>query len=177
MPVETVSSNYTFVQRLILGGIIFTVGGFSVLGGERLMNDYDTTGVPVDSTYVADADFNVYCTGTGGLAKYDACIIKNPVTARQQAAGSGLILTLCLEIGRNPAGGSFDVTKVSGPGAASGIILPGLDNVTGTGSYACMTSPPQGWGSGVHLSVKSLTNPTSSFTARLRGTYRDVFGQ
>jgi hypothetical protein len=102
--------------------------------------------------------------------------VRNPVTQRNNSAGSGVLLTLSFEVGNNPAGGGFDVVKATSANSSSGTSVI-FDNFAGASGSWIDLADPIGWGSGEYIIVKSLTDATSSFTGRLRGTYRDLYGQ
>jgi len=167
---------YKFAAALLVGGVLFAVDGQNIIGSRNLQYEYDNSGSVTEALRVTDSEFYAYCNGTGGLSTYDVCIVRNPVTQRNNSAGSGVLLTLSLEVGNNPAGGGLDVVFATTANSDSGAVVI-IDNfAAATGSWIDIADPI-GWGSGDYIVVKSLTDLTSSFTGRLRGTYRDVYGQ
>lgn len=111
----------------------------------------------------------VSCTGTGGNvkvsggAKYDTCITASPLST------TGAIKEVSLAISASPAAVGFDCGFVKGFVSGTGTSFTNLGNFTSaTGSIFRFGTGSLRWNSADYIKCGTLTNPTSSFSAKLR---------
>lgn len=172
-----------FLARIVAGGLVAT----GVIAGGIRLAEFNSAGSPSPSaTYIARDYVNVFCSATGGNvktsyngltgtgAKYNTCIVRNPLAAL--GAGSGVITRASLEMGNNPAGVGFDCGFVKGVNAGSGselfngvVLATGAIAFRGTGSFL--------WNGADYVKCGTLDDPTAGFSARLRLEYSDIYGE
>jgi hypothetical protein len=157
----------SYAARVAFIGLVAT----GAIGGGIRLGEFNSAGAPSTTTYVARDFLNVFVSGTGGNvksnnyaavagAKYDAVLVANPLAAI--GGGSGVITNIRLEVASNPASASFDCGFVKAANAGTGTeIFPG-------GLV---------WNGADYIKCGSLTNPTSSFSGRLRIEYSDLFSE
>lgn len=140
-----------------------------------------------DAGTVSIASYTVACTGTGGDvkvdvngtlaptgatggAKYDTCLIPPLLST------TGAITRLSLMISAAPANTTQGIdcgfTKVRRGG--TGTNIQNLNNIiTATGAYAMFGTGTIRWNKADFIKCGMLTNPTSSFAAKLKVEYFD----
>lgn len=163
---------------LVTGAVLGVVGTAQIKGDVRVEDSgkIDFRGANVvlavsGSDLLRIADHT--CTATGGVATYDTCLFDNPLS------GSGVLHRIQLEIGNAPVGsGDIDCSIVTAAGSATGTSLPNMNNVVAiSGAVAVYSTGSQVMQAGDFIKCGTLTNVTSSFTARLRIWYSDLFGE
>lgn len=166
---------------LIVGGAVGIAG---VAAGMFSVPTVDNSGnVRPNVSYVANGFLEVNVTATGGnvkvsnQAKYDAVNIANPLSKLSPSQGSGAITAVHFDMGNNPANVSFDCGLVKAAESGTGTNI--FNNLQlGTGATKTFSGAALPLWNGVDLfDCGTLTDPTSSFNARIRIEYRDVYGE
>ena len=171
------------VGLVVFGGLITAAGMTAVTSGGITGRELGSDGTESSRTYVAYHTLNAIVRASGSnVLDYPGTCIDNPLVNLSPSQGSGALTGLSLEIGNNPAGVRADVvfTKNCSDHAGSGVLLI-KDSCSSTGCVSwLMTKFSRSgaiWNGADKIKVILTGDPTSSFTARLRGTYKDIFGE
>tara|TARA_Y100000310_G_scaffold26154_3_gene24973 strand:+ start:6829 stop:7371 length:543 start_codon:yes stop_codon:yes gene_type:complete len=110
----------------------------------------------------------VECTATGGLAGYAHCNWQEPTNDY----GSGSIIRrIDYEVGLGPASPGVDITAGASATTSGSTVL--VNNITsGTGAVGNYTTGTHVLNSGDYIRAVTLTDPTSTHTARMIIEYR-----
>lgn len=172
---DTPSRSYNLASSLVAitaATVSAAMAGSVFLGGQTVT---DTAQNPYPSLVAGTFPYNTYftttCTATGGLAAYDTCLLQTPFNSSASSygltTGTGVVRYLQLDVIANPAGGKIDCTVNNATRTATGGTLRFTD-VSGTGTVntytTAFTMTPNDY-----IKCGSLTNPTSSFSAKLWG--------
>ena len=142
--------------------------------------DFKTNGsqsgvVLKDNGTVALATRIVDCTGTGGNvkvsggAKYNTCIVGNPLTT------TGAIQSISLMVSASPVAVGVDCGFVKSLSSGTGTAFTNLGNVaTATGLTLTFSTGSLQWNSADYIKCGTLGTPTTSFAAKLRVQYFDT---
>lgn len=149
--------------------------------------DFQTNGsqtgvVLKDNGTVAFATHTVTCTATGGnvkvnnMAKYDTCI--SPQFSKF-GFGSGVLLAefSSLEIGNSPTVVGIDCGFVKAAVSGTGTSLVNNFQTSTGGIVRFNTGTTIVVNGADYIKCGTLTNPTTPFTAVLKLTFRDLFGE
>lgn len=167
----------------IIGGLIAS----GVFAGYGWLRDFDSSGNQIAAPRPATLEFNAFVSGTGHTANTErraAVCIQNPLTQLETSLGSGRLFSLEVHIGNNPATARGDVyfTKNCNDKTSTGHQLL-IDNtcVTQSGCLSTLASPlaltGAIWNGADYIKLVLTKDPTSSFTARIKGTYGDLYGE
>lgn len=170
------SRSTKLLSSLVIGAVTLVSGYALGLRGSLQINNSGTVDFRGSDAIlsVSGSDLlrirDVTCTATGGLAKYDTCITANPLSS------TGVVVRAQLELGNNPAGGTFDCGFVKAANSATGTTL--IENsVSATGANSYYTTGTAHWNGADFIKCGTITPPTSPFTAHLRIWYTDTFGE
>jgi len=152
------------------------VFNLSASGLDFRTNGSQSGAVIKDNGTVAFATRIVTCTGTGGNvkvgagaaagAKYDTCIVKNPLTT------TGSIQSISLMVSASPVAVGVDCGFVKGLVSGTGTSFTNLGNIaTGTGLTFTFGTGSLQWNSADYIKCGTLGTPTTSFAAKLRVQY------
>jgi hypothetical protein len=145
-------------------------------GGLNFVTNGSQSGAVVkDNGTVAFGTRIVTCTGTGGNvkvsggAKYDTCIVANPLTT------TGAIQSISLMVSASPVAVGIDCGFVKGLNSGTGTAFTNLGNMaTGTGLTLTFSTGSLQWNPVDYIKCGTLGTPTTSFAAKLRVQYFDT---
>ncbi len=161
---------------LYAGGLLTAAAGIGLTGVVNFAAPNGTSsgailqlaGTTVKQIYQTD------CTGTGGNvkvsngAKYDTCIMPNPLST------SGAIQSISLMVSANPASAALDCGFVKARLGGSGSAVTNLNSIgASSGALAYFGTGTLRWNGADFLKCGTLTDPTSSFAAKLRVEFYD----
>ena len=153
-----------------------------VVGGGIRMAEFTSVGSVdpnSDNATVASDWLYAFVTQTGSdTLKYPATCIESPL--EDLGLGSGGFLSIGYEVDDNPAEISADVVLTTDctDHNSSGTLIPNHDNVgSASGSHAFYGSGFLVWNPDYKIKVILKGDPTSSYSARVKVNYRDIYGK
>jgi hypothetical protein len=170
---------WKIATRLLLGGAIAT----GVVGGGIRLFDFSSSGSvnqrTTASTVAADW-LNIFVTASGSATlNYPATCVTNPLAGL--GLGSGTVVRLTYQVGNNPSASEADIGFVKNCADHALATGSGQDLInnscSATGCVSTYTTGTANWNGADKIKVTIKEDPTSSYTARLRLQYEDLFGE